>query len=315
MSSEFERIAAIRERLERQREDVTLGIGDDAAVLAPSRASQIVTVDAMVEGVHFRRSWASFSDIGRRAFVAAASDVAAMGGRGRCALVAFVLPESIDDDALMELTDGIAAAADECKAPVVGGNLARGSELSITTTVIGEVDGEPMKRRGARVGDGIYVTGQVGAPGLGLALLLRERDPDDPRHAPFVERWRRPTARLTEGQRLRPTATACVDVSDGVLADLGHLCEASEVGARVYAESLPLPRGFRALAEEIGEDPWALALTAGEDYQLLFTAPASMVADELATRIGEVRPLAQDISVIGPGGEPLVLSRTGFQHF
>ena len=315
MSGEFERIDAMRTVLERSLSDVTVGIGDDAAVLAPSDASQILTVDAMVEGVHFRRAWASWADLGRRAFVAAASDVAAMGGRGRCALVALVLPDSIDDEALMELTKGIAAAADECKAPVVGGNLAKGSDLSITTTVIGELDGAPMQRRGARAGDGIYVTGQVGAPGLGLALLLREKDPDDPRHAPFVERWRRPTARLTEGQRLRATATACVDVSDGVLADLGHLCEASEVGARIYAESLPLPRGFRELAKELDEDPVALALTAGEDYQLLFTAPASMVADELATRIGEVRPLADGVSVIGTDGEPLALSRRGWEHF
>lgn len=315
MSHEFERIAELQKRLSRARTDVVIGIGDDAAVLAPSSASQVLTVDVAVDGVHFRREWAPLRAIGRRAFVAAASDVAAMGGRGRCALVSLILPAELADEALFELADGIGDAADECGAPVVGGNLARGSELSITTTVIGEVDGEPMRRSGARPGDGIYVTGQIGGPGLGLAILGRGLDADAERHRPFVERWRHPTARLVEGMRLRNVVTACVDVSDGVLQDLGHICEASGVGARVHASELPLPRGYKELAAELSLDPVELALTSGEDYQLLFTAPASMVASDLGTRIGAVCPPADGIEVLGDDMRPLTLSKRGYEHF
>ena len=315
---EFERIARIRKRLSGagggDGEGVVVGIGDDAAVLAPSESSQIVTVDVAVEGVHFRREWGSWRVLARRAVVCAASDVAAMGGRGRCALVALVLPAGFADAALDEIADGIADAARECKAPVVGGNLSSGTELSITTTVIGEVDGAPMRRSGARPGDGIYVTGPVGAAGLGLAILARGGPVDEEPHRYFVERWRRPIARLVEGMRLRNTATACIDVSDGLLADLGHLCEQSSVGARLYASELPLARGFRELARTFDLDPIELALGSGDDYQLLFTAPATPVAKQLATRIGEVRPADDGVVALGEHGEPLTVSHAGWQH-
>jgi len=120
VKGEFERIAAMKRRLERSRPDIEVGIGDDAAVLAPSEASQVLTVDVAVDGVHFERAWASWRDIGRRSYVAAASDIAAMGARARAALLALVLPRDVDDDALLEMVDGLAAAADECGAPIVG---------------------------------------------------------------------------------------------------------------------------------------------------------------------------------------------------
>lgn len=314
MKGEFERIAALRSRLERSRADIAIGMGDDAAVLSPSDASQVLTVDVAVEDVHFRRSWASWSDIGHRAFIAAASDIAAMGARARASLLALILPDGFRDEDLLEMIDGVAAASDECGAPVIGGNLGAGRELSITTTVIGEVDGPPLARAGAKPGDGIYVTGHVGGAALGYTMLRADRA-DHPDAALFLERWRRPTARLLMGERLRGTATSCIDVSDGVLQDLGHICESSGVGARIFAEELPLERGFLRLARELGEDPWALALGGGDDYELVFTAPASKVAKDLATRIGEVVDPKEGIVVLGEDGQPLSTARRGWEHF
>ncbi len=314
VSDELARVAAIRERLARPGDDVVVGIGDDAAVLAPSGASQVLTVDVAVEGVHFRREWASLREIGRRAFVCAASDLAAMGARGRASLLALVLPRDLDDQALLELVAGVADGADETGARVVGGNLSAGAELSITTTVVGELDGAPLTRAGAQPGDGIYLTGDVGGAALGVALLERGRG-DDERALPFVQRWRAPTALLQIGQRLRGVATAAIDVSDGVLSDLDHLCEASRVGARVHAAELPLPAALRGVAREVGLDPLDLALSGGDDYQLLFTAPAAKVARDLATRIGEIVPAERGRTVLDEDGRPRPAGRSGYRHF
>ncbi len=313
-STEHERIRQLRERLERKRRDVRIGIGDDAAVLLPDTGSMVLTVDASVEGVHFRREWASWRDIGRRSYIAAASDLAAMGAKPRVALLALVLPQSVDDDALFALVDGVAEGADECGAPVVGGNLAAGGEVSITTTVVGEIDGEPLTRAGARPGDGVYVTGAVGVAALGLAALRAGREGSE-LATRFVARWRRPTARLVEGERLREIATAAIDVSDGLVQDLDHVCEASGVGAQIDLARLPLERGHAALAAELGVDPWIAALTGGEDYELLFAAPHGKAVAKLATRIGHFTPRAGEVEVLGENGDRIDLPSRGFDHF
>lgn len=313
MSSEHARIGRIRELLATDTSDIRLGIGDDAAILAASPALQVLSVDVAVEGVHFRRDFASLEEIGHRAFVAAASDLAAMGARPRCALTALVLPKALSDDELFALVSGLGAAAEELAMPIVGGNISAGNELSITTTVVGEVDGSPITRSGGRAGDGIYVTGHPGARALGLALLLGA-----PRSHPssddFIQRWRRPRAALLVGQRLRGEATAAVDISDGLLADLAHLCRASGVGATLHAPSLPAAPDFHDVATSCGQDALALALTGGEDYELLWTAAASSTSQELGTRIGQLSAEA-GIRVLDADGEVLELDARGFDHF
>jgi thiamine-monophosphate kinase len=236
-----------------------------------------------------------------------------MGAKPRAALLSLIVPADLDDEAVYGIVRGVAAAADEHAAPVIGGNLARGSEVSITTTVIGEVGSSFMRRAGARVGDGVYLTGPVGLSALGIAALRKGKG-DDPRHAPFVDRHRRPIAHTVTGQRLVAIATACADVSDGLVADLRHVCDASNVGARIYARELPRVVGFDSVARDLGEDPLALALAGGEDYELVFTAPADVSADELGTRIGEI-VVGSGVSVIAPTGEPIDLGRGGFSHF
>ncbi len=266
-----------------------------------------------MEGVHFRRDWISWEDLGRRAFVAAISDLGAMGAKPRAALLSLILSPDVDDDALSSLVRGVAAAADDQAAPVVGGNLARGAEVSITTTVIGEVGDRWLVRSGARVGDGIYLTGAVGLSALGVAALSKGLG-DDPRFARFVGRYRRPIAHTVTGQRLTAIATACADVSDGLAADVGHICEASHVGARIFLAELPRVSDFAALAREIGESPVELALAGGEDFELVFTAPADVSADELGTRVGGIVD-GEGVAIVGPDGEPVELERRGWSHF
>ncbi|MFW6050323.1 MAG: thiamine-phosphate kinase [Myxococcota bacterium] len=314
MSRELQRIEAIRRRLERPSPEVRTGIGDDAAVLSPSSESSVLTVDVAVEGVHFRRDLCTLADAGYRAFMGAASDLAAMGAHPRAALLALILPPALTDPELLELIGGVAEASDEIGAPVVGGNLSSGGELSLTTTVVGTV-AEPLLRNGARDGEGVYVTGRIGAAALGLALLRAGRAQDgDPTVEACIRRWRRPTAQIGAGRRLHGLASACIDVSDGLLQDLGHLCESSGVGAEIRADLLPLPERFDALAASVDADPLALALGSGDDYELVFTAPPGPAADTLGTRIGRIteRP---GVTVLDETGSPIDIGPVGYQHF
>lgn len=307
MAGEFERIARIERIFARTRKDVLVGIGDDAAVLAPSSASPVLSVDAAVEDVHFRRAWLSFRDIGYRAFMAAASDLAAMAAEPRTALLSLILPTDLSDDALFELCEGSAEAADACGMSIVGGNLSGGRELSITTTVIGEVQGHGALRSGASVGDRIYVTGELGSAALGLAALQAGRGEEE-LFRPFVERWRRPRARLTEARALRDIATAMIDVSDGLLQDLGHLLQASGVGAEIDVSALPHHPDLPAAARALGLD-LETVLGGGEDYELVFTA-----APDGSSRSGKVIGTVREATA--EGASTLRLTRgAGFDHF
>lgn len=254
--SELDRIARLRTTF--GTGGVRLGIGDDAAVIDVPACALVVTVDACVEGTHFRRAWLSWEDVGYKSFMAAASDLAAMGAEPFAALSALVLSADVDDDALDALARGQAAAAREVGAPVVGGNLARGNETSITTTVLGRAD-RPIARAGARPGDLLLAAGPLGHAAAGLAALARgdERDP-------HVAAWRRPVARIDAGRALaRGGASAAVDVSDGLARDAAHLAEAS--GVRLVLDA-------RALAAYgVSLD---LVLHGGEDYAVLATSSA-----------------------------------------
>jgi thiamine-monophosphate kinase len=316
MSDEASRIAALSARLRAGGAGVVLGIGDDAAVLAPFTGGVVLTVDTSIEGVHFRRGWAPLRTLARRAVIAAVSDLAAMGARPRATLVALALPASIDDAAFLELIDGTADAARETGATLVGGNLSAAQELSITTTAIGEAGKRVLTRSGAKLGDAIYVTGVLGAAALGLAHLTSGRDTDTGA-APFVARWCSPTARLADGQALvRDGATACIDVSDGLSRDLGQLCAASGVAARLELASLPMLEGQAERARALGLDAGALALTGGEDYELVFTGRASAEFAAIGRCIGEiVSGTAGEVCVVDADGERVAVAVSGFEHF
>jgi thiamine-monophosphate kinase len=313
MAGEFERIAEIRRRLASASADIELGIGDDAALLRASPRAQALSVDTQVEGVHFSRAYSSLADIGYRALAAAVSDLGAMGARPRAALSAWIVPETCADAELYAIADGIAEAARDFGCPVAGGNLAAGRELSITTTVIGDAPERALTRAGARPGHTLFVTGALGASALGLAALQAGRADLAP---DCVARYRRPRARVCEGLALVGIASAAIDVSDGLLQDLDHLATASGVGFEIELAQLPLHPELVAGCRALGCEAEALALTGGEDYELLFTAaqdsapptlPASAMpcrirASACAPRTAAWHPprAAPDSSIFGP---------------
>jgi len=315
-TGEFARIELLRGRLAAAAPGVRVGIGDDAAVLAaaPGAGELVWTIDAQVEGTHFRREWVSWRDVGYRSYMAAASDLAAMGAEPVAALSALALPASFTDEDLSALADGQAEAAREVGAPVVGGNLARGTELSVTTTLLGRAV-RPVLRAGARVGEGVFLAGAVGLASAGLAALSRNMQ--DARIEAGLVAWRRPRARIDDGRTLGRLASAAIDVSDGLAADAAHLAEASGVRlvldeARIRAHAgLALDEAAAALERDAIE----LALYGGEDYALVATSAEASLPG--FTQIGVVEAITD-------GGARVALATTagvrdlaprGFDHF
>ena len=256
-----------REKIERiasllGASDARIGIGDDAAVVEHAGGPLVLTVDEQVEGTHFDRALLSFEDIGYRATMAAASDLAAMGARPLAALAAWVLPKDFDDADVERIARGQREACDELGATIVGGNLARGPVVSIATTWVGTC-ASPITRAGAKPGDGIYVCGALGLAAAGFRAVSEKRAA--PEEA--IRAWRRPRALVAEGLRMARVAHACIDVSDGLASDAGHLARASRVCIR--------------LEGPFDDD----ALHGGEDYALLCASPEPI---EGFTRIGSV---------------------------
>jgi len=267
---------------------VTKGIGDDAAVLAPEREALVWTIDAAVEGVHFRRDWMSLEDIGYRSLMAAASDLAAMGARPRGILSALVLPGDFSDEELDRLARGQAEAAESLGTAVIGGNLARGGELSITTTVLGSAE-RPVLRAGAAPGDVVAIAGALGLARAGVhalerrapgdaALATNERGrvgPGAPAAVSAVARavaaYRRPRAMLEEGLAGASRAKAAIDVSDGLALDVARLAAESGVAIVLDADKV-LGAGGAELADvaaALSLDALDLALHGGDDYALV----------------------------------------------
>ena len=312
-AGEFDLIARIRARVA-TRADVVLGIGDDAALLAPPPGRQlVVTADTLNEGVHFPRG-TSPADVGWKALAVNLSDLASMGAEPAWCTLSLSLPQS--DPAWIEgFLDGFLDLAGQHGIALVGGDTTRGP-LSIAVTAMGLVEpGRALRRDGARVGDEVWVTGTLGDAAGGLALLDREPVPA------LRARLDRPTPRVAAGRALAGIATACVDVSDGLLADLGHVCARSHVAARIDVDALP---ASAALMEVIGEaDRIALQASGGDDYELCFTAPADAGADIGAvsaqlglriTRIGRI-VAGEGVHPVDAKSQPWSSPRRGYDHF
>lgn len=292
---------------------VEVGIGDDAAVLRPPPGSDLVaTVDAVVEGVHFGRAF-SPEEVGWKSLAVNLSDLAAMGARPLWALVALATPPDADLGWLERVGRGISRCARRHGTSVVGGNVTAAGQTSLTVTVVGVVRrGRALLRSGARVGDLLVVSGTLGDAALGLS----------PGAAPALRaRQRRPVPRLALGQGSAGVARASIDISDGLLQDLGHLCEASGTGARVELDRLPLSRAYRA-ATKGRADPLEEALSGGEDYELLLAVPPARLRalQEVAHRartpvavIGAMEAKA-GIRVVKGGGALHRPRRAGFDH-
>ena len=317
---------------------IRLGIGDDAALLAvPPGEALVTSVDTLVEGVHYPEDTFP-EDVGYRALAVAASDLAAMGATPLACTLALTLP-AVDDLWLQAFSEGLGQACRAFGLPLAGGDTTRGPATVITLQVFGSCpENRALRRDGARAGDQVCVSGTLGDAAAALAMLEDRWRPavagadddsgaddgsgtgvgsgagDSPGSAwppgpevsgALLERFHRPTPRLALGERLRGIASAAIDVSDGLLADLGHIAAASGVAIALESRALPLSPALAAA----GEPGRAWALTGGDDYELAFTLPAGEAVPAGCTRIGEVRA-GDGLSV---DGEPA--NAGGYRHF
>lgn len=296
--------------------DVVCGVGDDAAVLqlAPGR-QLVVSVDTAVAGVHFPAS-AEPHLVAERAIRAALSDLAAMGAQPHWFTLALTLPKA-EEAWLAGFSEGVARVAEHFECTLVGGDTTRGP-LTVSVQVMGSVaNGSALMRSGAREGDTVYVTGNLGDGAAALAVINNEFRADPETHRYLLDRFYRPQLRLDEAAWLVGLASAAIDISDGLLNDLGHICEASGVGARIDVEKLPV---YPAVQVERQWEAWALS--GGDDYELCFTVPPEKTGD-LEQKILTGKIPATAIGTIVKGGtiechrqgRPFVPATRGYQHF
>ena len=292
--------------------DVVLDIGDDTALVRVGGRLLAWTVDGCVEGVHFERRLLSLADVGYRSLQAAVSDLAAMGATPIGALSALTLPKATTRRDLAALGKGQAEAARELGCPVIGGNVSRGAELSVTTSVLGHAP-RALRRDAARAGDELWLVGRVGLAALGLALLQQKKTFTAAEGA-CVRAWRRPRALVREGRGLVGRARACIDVSDGLAGDSAHIAGESRVRVVLEAEALrqSLDGALLSVCIRLGRDPIEAALFGGEDYALLATGPAAR-RPRFARRIGRVER-GRDVWLERAEGERSRLRRGGYDH-
>lgn len=331
--SEDDLVEAMRRLLHEEAPGVVLGPGDDAALVQLGSHLTVLTTDLLVEDVHFRRDTTSPRDLGYKALVVNVSDVAAMGGSPRYAVVGLALPPGTPMSWVVELYGGLREAASEYAVSVVGGDTSRSERVVLSVALAGEVAQDfAVRRSGARPGDRVVVTGTLGAAAGGLLLSERRREErvaralGTPWARELLAAHARPVARVGEGQSLAGAgATAMMDLSDGLAKDLDRLCRESGVGAALFLPQVPVAPALGRLREVLPEvDPMVLALSGGEDYELLATLPpedverAAKLLEErfgtALTEVGEVRSGSGLVAVEADGGER-PLQPEGWDHF
>jgi thiamine-monophosphate kinase len=293
---EFELLAKLRERLPEAGSRVRLGSGDDAAVTVPGGATA-TSVDALVDGVHFRRDRGSLEQIGHKALATALSDLAAMGAEAGEAYVVLGVPPDLDEDDCLRILDGMVALATGTGTTLAGGDVTRAPALTLAVTVVGhaETAEQLVGRGGARPGETLVLTGELGGAAAGLLLLERPElascVPEETA-ARLRKRQLEPWPRLRAGRALAAVgATAMIDLSDGLGADAGHLAARSGAALRIEAASLPLAKGVAEVAAAAGREPLELATAGGEDYELLVALPTERLG-EASLAIGEAEEAA-----------------------
>jgi thiamine-monophosphate kinase len=329
--TEDELIEEIRRLLSGEEPGVVVGLGDDAAVVEPGSGTSVLTTDMLIEGVHFERDSISPRDLGAKAIVVNVSDMAAMAASPRYALVSIGLTPDVEAAWVVELYGGMRAVCEEYALALVGGDTNRSPAIVLSVTVVGEVAlGRAVTRSGAQPGDVIVVTGALGAPAGGLVLSNVEPARaavclSEPWGRDLADALARPVARVGEGQTLAQAgATAMMDLSDGLAKDLGRLCLASGVGARVDLAHVPVAGSLREGAATLGVDALELAVGGGEDYELLATIDATAVErarseldDRFGTRLSVIGMVVEGegLVAVDPDGGTRPLEPTGWDHF
>jgi thiamine-monophosphate kinase len=332
----IKRSLAANKHIEPDFASITIESGDDAAGLqarglidslvdSPNGGSGptwLWTIDTFTEGIHFKCDWAKPGEIGMRALAASASDVIAMGARPAACLVALSAPSTIDITWVRELSEGMASQANELGARLIGGDVSESPTLSLCVSVLGVLppNRAPVTRGGAKPGDVVAVCGDLGSAAAGLALLNSGKITDQ--FESLVAAYRCPAISPLTGERAAGAgATAMIDVSDGLLADLGHIAEQSSVQINVDSESLPVPPGVQELGIELGQDSFKWVLTGGDSHAIVATFPPSVTLPEGFKKIGEVRSLVSNDSRNRPKNDAVTVDDmsydqpTGYQHF
>jgi len=313
------------------RPDVIVGIGDDVAVLDYQAEEWVLAkVDCQVENVHFLRDGITPHQLGRRALAINLSDIAAAGGRPQHALISLALPADTEVDWVDGFYQGLHEEGSRHGVVIVGGNMARSQkDIFVDVFLLGRVERRHLLlRSGARPGDRVLVTGRLGDSGAGLLLLLNpDLEAPEAERAYLLSRHYTPTPRLPESAVIaaQGLATAMIDLSDGLSSDVGHICERSGVGVRLWADRLPLSAAARQVAQQAGREAWQLALSGGEDYELCFTAPPGAARElaeavqqqtgTLVSEVGEIVPQQDGRWLVLQGGEEKVLEARGWVHF
>ena len=335
---EFGLIARLKEKVCRPDQRVVTGIGDDAAAVRVSpHELLLLTTDVLVERVHFDGNIQSFWQIGWRAMVANVSDIAAMGGLPRYALVSICLPDTMSVEAVEEVYDGMEAVAEEHHFQIIGGDtVSSPQDLVVSICLSGEVLEENLiTRGGAQVGDLICITGELGGSQAGLAMLQLVTSSKKSGVSPLPEdewsavrdRHLKPRPRLREARLLVQGGLvhAMIDVSDGLAGEVGHIAQESGVGAEILEEKIPIGAETRRVARHLGLSALDFALYGGEDFELVFTIPpgdAHRVAERIRREtgtpisvIGKVLPVAEKIVLLSPLGKRIPLLTEGYRHF
>lgn len=295
-----------------------LGLKDDAALLSVPAGQEIVaTTDALVAGVHFIGN-ESPADIARKALRVNLSDLAAMGATPYAYMLALMLPAEANDDWLRAFAEGLKADQYAFGMSLLGGDTTRTpGPLALSVTMLGRVPaGSALRRNGAKEGNDIYVSGTIGDAALGLQFAKESRPSFlAPEHY-LLTRYRLPNPRIALGEKLRGIATACMDISDGLVQDMEHICNASGVGAEIHASLIPLSGAAKELQASM-----ETVLSGGDDYELLFTAPATAAAGLQSlegyigvTRIGRITG-GSGVRVLDDNGAAITLARRGYKHF
>jgi len=299
------------------------GIGDDAAAWRSDASTQLATIDSFIQDIHFTLGAASWEDLGWKAIAVNLSDIAAMGGIPRYALVSLALPGHTEVEDVTALYKGMIELAHRFEVAIVGGDTSSAPMVAINITILGSTRGQDkhiLTRSTAKLGDKVAVTGYLGAAAAGVRMLNRKLKFSPEATACFKKASLRPYPRIAEGQLLvEQEVKTAIDISDGLIQDLNHICKASQVGARIEIDRVPIQPEVKA---NFGDSALELALSGGEDYELLFTGSTEVinkvkkVASCPVTIIGEiVADKTGEITLVDKKGKPFNLGKTGWEHF
>jgi len=304
------------------RQQLIIGIGDDAAAWHGDDSTQLATVDSFIQDVHFSLALASWEELGWKALAANLSDIAAMGGVPRYALVSLALPDHTEVESVTALYKGMIELAEQFGVALVGGDTCSAPLVAITITVLGNTknrDKNILTRSGAKPGEKVTVTGYLGAAAAGLEMLTEKLQFGAEVTNCLRKAFLRPYPRIAEGQLLAEQGVmTAIDISDGLVSDLRHICELSRVGARIEVDRVPVEPMVKA---SFGDRSLELALSGGEDYELLFTGSTEtvekvkMAASCPVTVIGEIVGEAGKITLVDRQGNPFHLQKAGWEHF